>query len=54
MSDSVYSLPVLEVFSPLGERVKIVAHGRKLVLRDLRDADAFLAEVGDRVPVEDR
>lgn len=44
-------IPVLEVFAPLGDRIKIFAAGRKIVLRDLRDADGFLREVGNRVPV---
>jgi hypothetical protein len=43
-------IPVLEVFAPLGDRITIVAGRRGLLLRDLRDADAFLDEVRPRVP----
>lgn len=48
-------VPVLEVFLPVGDRVRIVTRkGRGLLLRDLRDADDFLREVGTRVPVNPR
>ncbi len=48
-------VPVLEVFAPLGDRVKVVVRdGRPLVLRDLRDADGFLAEIRDRATVIER
>ncbi len=46
-------VPLLEVFAPFGDRLKIVARGRKLVLRDLRGADEFLREVGARAPILD-
>lgn len=46
-------VPVLEVFAPLGDRIRIVTAKRVLVLRDLRDADAFLAEVRPRVPISE-
>jgi hypothetical protein len=37
-------VPVLEVFAPFGERIRILpVRGRPLVLRDLRGADDFMA-----------
>jgi hypothetical protein len=46
-------VPLLEVLAPFGERFTVeTASGRPLVLRDLRDADAFAAELSRRVPVE--
>ena len=48
------SVPLLEVFAPFGDRVKIVARGRSFVLRDLRGADAFLAEIRSRVQIVER
>lgn len=47
-------VPVIEVFSPWGDRVTIVAKRGKVLLRDLRDADGFLSEIGSRVPVRER
>jgi hypothetical protein len=46
-------VPVLEVFAPFGERFTIeTTSGRPLVLRDLREAEAFVAELRPRVTVE--
>ena len=45
---------LLEVFAPFGDRIKIVARGRSFVLRDLRGAEAFLAEIRSRVHVVER
>jgi hypothetical protein len=48
-------VPLLEVFAPLGDRVRIVTKGRPLLLRDLRGADEFLAELRSRgVAVDER
>lgn len=47
-------IPVLEVFAPFGDRITITAGGRKLVLRDLRDADRFLMAVSRKVRVLER
>lgn len=47
-------VPVLEVFAPFGDRVKIVARGRTLVLRDLSEADEFVRLVAARRPVLER
>jgi hypothetical protein len=47
-------VPLLEVFAPFGDRVKIVARGRTLVLRDLREADEFVRLVSARRPVVER
>lgn len=45
--------PVIEVFTPFGERFMIeTTSGRPLVLRDLRDADAFAEGLRLRVRVE--
>jgi hypothetical protein len=41
-------LPALEVFVPFGDRIKIVTRRGTLVLRDLSDADDFMARVGRR------
>lgn len=43
-------IPLLEVFAPFGDRISIVTRRGTLVLRDLRDADAFLAEVRPHLP----
>lgn len=44
-------VPLLEVFAPFGDRIRVVtAAGRPLVLRDLRDADEFMANLPARVP----
>lgn len=48
-------VPVLEVYAPLGERVKIVLReGPPLILRDLRDAGDLLLQVRGRVQVVER
>jgi hypothetical protein len=47
-------VPLLEVFAPFGDRVKIVARGRTLVLRDLSEADEFVRLVASRKPVLER
>lgn len=47
-------VPVLEVFAPFGDRIKIVAKGRKLFLRDLRGADQFVEEVGTKARISVR
>jgi hypothetical protein len=44
-------LPVLEVFTPFGDVIKIRMGRRTLVLRDLSDADEFMAKIGERVRV---
>jgi hypothetical protein len=45
-------LPVLEVFAPFGDRIRIrVRGGGSLLLRDLREADEFLRAVELRAPV---
>jgi hypothetical protein len=50
---TLFLIPVLEVLTPFGERFTIeTTSGRPLVLRDLRDADAFADELSRRVPVE--
>jgi hypothetical protein len=48
-------VPLMEVFAPLGDRVRIVTKERPLLLRDLRGAEEFLAELRARgVAVEER
>jgi len=47
-------LPVLEVFAPFGDRIKIHTRRGTLVLRDLRNADEFMAAVSARRPVVER
>jgi hypothetical protein len=47
-------LPVLEVFAPFGDRIKIHTRRGTLVLRDLRDADEFMRLVALRRPVTER
>lgn len=47
-------VPLLEVFAPAGDRIRIVGQERTLVLRDLRDADGFVAALRDRVQVVER
>ena len=45
-------IPVLEVFAPFGDRIRIVTRGRgALVLRDLRDADDFVRRISHHRPV---
>lgn len=45
-------VPVLEVFAPFGDRIRVrVRGGGSLLLRDLRDADEFLRAVELRKPV---
>jgi hypothetical protein len=43
-------IPVLEVFTPFGDRIKVVTRRGSLVLRDLRDADEFVRLVSERRP----
>lgn len=47
-------IPVLEVFAPFGDRIKIVTRKGSLALRDLREADEFLRAVELRKPVTGR
>lgn len=49
-----FLIPLVEVFAPFGDRVKIISRGRALVLRDLRDADEFVRLVSVHKPVEER
>lgn len=44
-------VPLLEVFAPFGDRIKIVGGKKTIVLRDLRGADEFLTEIGDRATI---
>ncbi|HUR39188.1 MAG TPA: hypothetical protein VM222_06825 [Planctomycetota bacterium] len=45
-------LPLLEVFAPFGDRIRIVTRRRgALVLRDLRDADEFVRRLSNHRPV---
>lgn len=45
-------LPLLEVFAPFGDRIRIVTRRRgPLVLRDLRDADEFVRRLSRHRPV---
>jgi hypothetical protein len=45
-------LPLLEVFAPFGDRIRIVTRRRgSLVLRDLRDADEFVGRISHHRPV---
>ena len=43
-------IPVLEVFAPFGDRIKVVTRRGSLVLRDLSDADEFVRLVSERRP----
>ncbi len=47
------AVPLLEIFAPFGDRIRIVTRSRTLVLRDLRDADGFVREVTPRMPVQE-
>jgi hypothetical protein len=47
-------VPILEVFAPFGDRIILEARGRRLVLRDLREADEFLARVAPHCKVIQR
>lgn len=47
-------VPVIEVLAPFGDRVRIVTLGRSLLLRDLREADEFVARAREHVEVVDR
>lgn len=47
----VLMIPAVEVLLPLGDRIRVVAWTRDLVLRDLRGAEDFIAEVRSRVRV---
>jgi hypothetical protein len=49
-----FVVPVVEVLAPFGDRLRIVAGGRSLVLRDLRGADEFLREMRPRVRIVER
>ena len=46
-------VPVIEVFSTWGSRITIVRQKwkRNVLLRNLRDPDGLLAEIGSRVPI---
>ena len=44
-------IPVLEVFVPFGDRIRIRTGRRTLLLRDLSDADEFVAAIGKHVRV---
>ena len=44
-------VPLLEIFAPFGDRIRIVAGGHALVLRDLHDADAFIRQVAEKIRV---
>ena len=44
-------IPVLEVFIPFGDLIKIRTGKRTLVLRDLSDADEFMSKIGEHVRV---
>jgi hypothetical protein len=47
-------LPLLEVFAPFGDRIRIVTRRRgALVLRDLRDADEFVRRLSHHRPVNE-
>jgi hypothetical protein len=51
---ALFLVPVLEVLTPFGERFTVErSAGPPLVLRDLRDADAFADELSRHVPVGD-
>jgi hypothetical protein len=43
-------IPILEVFAPFGDRIKVVTRHGSLVLRDLSDADEFVSIVSERRP----
>jgi hypothetical protein len=47
-------IPLLEVYAPFGDRIRIRGRKRDLFLRDLRDADGFLREIGTRARVSVR
>ena len=49
-----FLVPLIEVFAPFGDRIKIEWRGRSLVLRDLRDADEFVRLVSAHKPVVER
>lgn len=52
---SLLVVPLLEVFAPFGDRIRIVPPaGRPLVLRDLRGADEFMAALPRTVRVVER
>jgi amino acid transporter len=48
------AVPVIEVFAPLGDRIRIVGKHRSLLLRDLRHADRFIESVRPHVPIVER
>jgi hypothetical protein len=47
-------IPVLEVFGPLGDRIRIHTRRGTFVLRDLRDADEFMRAIALRKEVVER
>jgi hypothetical protein len=47
-------IPVLEVFGPLGDRIRIHTRRGTFVLRDLRDADDFVRAIALRKEVTER
>lgn len=49
-----FFVPLIEVFAPFGDRVTIISRGRRLVLRDLRDADEFVRLVSAHKQVVER
>jgi hypothetical protein len=49
-----FLIPLVEVFAPFGDRIKIVWRGRSIVLRDLREADEFVRLVSAHKPVVER
>lgn len=51
---SVLVIPMLEVFTPLGDRVTIILRERSLVLRDLHNIEEFLRELRLHRPVFER
>lgn len=47
-------LPLLEVFAPFGDRIKLVTRRGTFVFHDLSDADEFVSEVARRRPAVER
>jgi hypothetical protein len=48
------ALPVLEVFAPFGDRIRIVTRRGSIVLHDLSDADEFMRVVAHRRPAAEQ
>lgn len=47
-------VPLLEIFIPIGDRIRIVLRsGKPVLLRDLREADAFVNEIRSKVEVRE-